>query len=257
MTTKNLAFLPPFLKLEWAKQHIDELDARLKAFGESGIYRVGIDSDRDPLNDFVRVNMTRRLPFEVNLVLGDALHNLRAALDYMWREIGGKTITGRKKEFPIYPRRDLLEKFFLERPNEPFLVGIRALILDDVQPYKGGNGDALFALHKLNIVDKHEWLIPHLQVSAIEHVFVEDSEGRKHGVERIEFGSKREIWIGGKHGKLKLIDQGRASFTVVFSKGTLMEGKMILPTLRSFHVTVNRTLETLGFWSEVQNVKTP
>ena len=76
MTTKNLAFLPPFLKLEWAKQHIDELDARPKAFG---IYRVGIYSDKDPLNDFVRIQVTQRPPFEVNLALGDALYNLRAA----------------------------------------------------------------------------------------------------------------------------------------------------------------------------------
>jgi hypothetical protein len=246
-----MALLSAFLKLEWAKQQIDDLDANLKSFGESGVYRVLIDSDRDPLNDFVKVEVVKTVPIHVSLVLGDALHNLRAAIDYAWREIGGKTITAKgKKEFPIYPDRTLLEQFFAARPDEPFLVSIRSLILDDIQPYKGGNGDALYTLNRLNNFDKHELLIPHLHMSQIEHVFVEDTEGRKHGITRQVFGTKRVIWIGGKHGKLKLINQGRASFTVVFGKGTLMEDHLIVPTLRSFQVAVNALLQSLGTWFE-------
>jgi hypothetical protein len=258
-TPKCMSFLPAFLKLEWAKQHIHYLDLGLKRFGDSegGIYRVVIDSDRDPIHDFVRVELVESIPKEVSLMLGDALHNLRAAIDYMWSEIGGKTITAKgKKEFPIYPTRTLLEQFFDARPNEPFLAGIRSVVLDTIQPYKGGNGDALFALNRLNNTDKHELLVPNIQLSRIEHLFVEDSEGRKHGIAQKTFG-QTVVWFGGKHGKLKLIDKGRTSFTIVFGKGTLVEGRQVLPTLRHFEVVVNSALEALGTWFESRNVNTP
>jgi hypothetical protein len=234
------------LKLARANQHIDNLDAELRTYAESGVYEIGIDSDRDPVNDFVKFTVTKGLAPIINLLIGDAVHNLRSAVDHAWDEIGGKTVKGNKKEFPAsFPTPDLLEAFFDKRPDEPFLQKIRNTVVNVIQPYKTGNGAFLFPLHKLDIQDKHRLLIPHIHRITLDHVFVEDSEGRKHGIIRREFTARRNFFIGGSLGKLKLIDKGRVAFGIVFREEFLPPNSDVVPTLREFAIGVRRVLETL------------
>ena len=40
--------------------------------------------------------------------------------------------------------------------------------MDRIQPYKGGNGDALWCLHRLDIEDKHRLLIAKTQLTFIK-----------------------------------------------------------------------------------------
>ena len=97
-------------------------------------------------------------------VVGDAIHNLRAALSYAFFSV--LPINVDSKQFPV---RDTREKFIwamkggLKKRGAPNVL--LETIVDRIQPYKGGNGDALWCLHRLNIADKHRLLIAKTQLT--------------------------------------------------------------------------------------------
>src|SRR5690606_22121211 len=91
---------------------------------------------------------------------GDALHNLRSALDVMWfaiRHPGGPDWSDRKTQFPICEGANSFVKA-LEGIEKTFPKPA-VDILNNVKPYKGGN-DGLWLLSRLNNIDKHNTLIP-------------------------------------------------------------------------------------------------
>ncbi|MBU2092004.1 MAG: hypothetical protein KKB63_15705 [Alphaproteobacteria bacterium] len=97
------------------------------------------------------------VPNEISLVLGDALHNLRSALDIMLVEC----FKARKKgtsgvKFPFAEdavKLDEIIKKSLNHGGEDICRLIRSM-----KPYKGGNIN-LRGLHDLDISDKHKMLI--------------------------------------------------------------------------------------------------
>lgn len=147
-------------KIDRAKTHIDTLGSTVRQFLESRPYVIA--TKRDP--------QTRRLtyyaasveepPEELCEIAGDAFHNLRSALDHLaWQLVvaAGSTPTS-DTAFPIY---DDAAKY---RDHAPWRMrgmaepAVRAI--DALEPWKGGKNDALWRLHRLDIVDKHrDWLV--------------------------------------------------------------------------------------------------
>jgi hypothetical protein len=64
------------------------------------------------------------------------------------------------------------------RKIPPSSKAIGDFIVDIVKPYKEGN-DALWAIHDMDITDKHWYLIPSLEMTAIHGVRVEDESGKE------------------------------------------------------------------------------
>jgi hypothetical protein len=236
------------LKIERADKHINDFDARCAEFFKSGAYTVTIKPDGDSGDDFVEVTATQTMPDTLALIIGDALHNLKSALDYIWWEIvSGDTRKGTKENFPIYDGRDRLITFISERKQQQSVALIADTLLNVIQPYLTGDGEALFHLHKLNIMDKHKLLIPQVQALRLYSFFVEDEHGKMHGINERLFSTKLPLIL--KHsgsGKLKVKKEGYCAATVIFGKGTPIPAHLVTPKLRSFSVAVNRVLTILG-----------
>jgi hypothetical protein len=103
------------------------------------------------------------IPERLSLIAGDAIHNLRSALDYLAYELAEISSPGGFDEsrifFPISDGRD---------NHEARLRDIRSILRQDaidalrvLQPYRGGkgHGNTLWCLHRLDILDKHRLLI--------------------------------------------------------------------------------------------------
>ncbi|MEO5598898.1 MAG: hypothetical protein ABIQ66_09790 [Novosphingobium sp.] len=106
-----------------------------------------------------RVSFEPKPPRHLVLVLGDAVHNLRSSLDLMICDIArirGKSTDGIK--FPFAADEIKFEKIMkkgeIRRIGEDVKQAIIAL-----QPFKGGNLP-LRLLHDLDIMDKHDLIIP-------------------------------------------------------------------------------------------------
>jgi hypothetical protein len=98
---------------------------------------------------------------ELALVIGDAIHNLRSALDFAWIATLAhfKIPTTNFSKFPILRTEKELRTALEERRVNIANADLYKGIVSEIKPYPGGNDD-IWAIHRLDILDKHQLLIP-------------------------------------------------------------------------------------------------
>ena len=194
------------IKLQRARKHINEL-ARMQ-----DEWRGRIKSDHTT-SVFGNVS-AGPVDEEFGAVVGDAIHNLRAALDLMAVELA--RANGATKTSDVYFPFGMDEASFeLAITKKKFnKAGEDAVaLLRTFQPYKSGN-HALRAIHDLDVEDKHERLLPHSM--AIHTATV-------------------RVHIDG-NGKVELVrepDLPGAGGSLAFPEGYPFAGEEIIPTLES------------------------
>jgi hypothetical protein len=80
-------------KLDRAKKHVDELKRDIRAWGDrqtEPIYRISKEFHAHPDHFRFTVDSVASFPTEWNLIIGDALTNFRAALDYLAHDLVGR-----------------------------------------------------------------------------------------------------------------------------------------------------------------------
>src|SRR4051812_45511039 len=80
-------FRGPKLKIERAERHIAELQAAIDAFLGRDPYPYVIKDDAERGTRSVIMEVRERVPDELGPIVGDAIHNLRSALDIMLCDI--------------------------------------------------------------------------------------------------------------------------------------------------------------------------
>jgi hypothetical protein len=182
----------------------------------------------------------RYLRSDLALITGDAIHNLRSALDIAWVDTVnaiGRGATG-WTHFPIGPDKP---KNWLEGCLKGVGIDDTSRVFDfivnDVKCYEGGDSDIL-ALHVLDIDDKHELLIPLLAATGVTGVELENEDGP---IDRFDIVLTRFNAPGisstyrhpvGLETKLK--NHGEIRFQITFGKGIPTEKLEIIPTLNRF-----------------------
>ncbi len=163
-----------YAKVERAKKHVRELEALVQGFFETNPYEIVVQDDPDTGDRAFTVKILHQPPLEWSAVVGDAVHNLRAALDLLVCELvrgEGQPIKD-NTSFPIFRSKDAFDNAF--KSGVPGQIkgapkdAIR--LIRRLKPYKGGN-EPLFWLHRLDIADKHRVLIT--VGSAHENVIVD------------------------------------------------------------------------------------
>jgi hypothetical protein len=234
------------LKIKRANQHIDELQHILFAFLKADFYRLHIERDPKDGMNVLKFETTKDMPYEVPLVIGDSIHNLHAALDLMACEIvslAGNT-PDRQTQFPFRDTRDELVKAINGGKIKAADPAIINLIVDTIQPYKGGN-DPLCALHDLDIMDKHRLLIPVASVTALVGASAEDDRGNSFQSINFVVGQGGKINAVKTDSNLKITKQGQPSFNVIFDKGQVFEGKAVIETLHKLSQLVSGIVEAV------------
>lgn len=149
----------PRSKVDRAKEHIGDLESTIERFFESDPYKISIkDNPQSGKREWV-VTEVADLPTSLALITGDAVHNLKSALDHLiWQLVianGGKPDEMRT-EFPIWGSE---AKFEAGKPGNAKGISEGALkVLYGLKPYKGGNA-ALWLLSRLDIIDKHRLVL--------------------------------------------------------------------------------------------------
>lgn len=160
-------FSGPRVKVRRAKQHIHSFEVEQANLIRDPLFTVTIKPNHVATNmvDYV-ATMLRPMPEELAAIAGDAIHNLRSALDLLAGDlvrINGQSAKG--VHFPFARDAAGLEeqiknkKVYLAAPDVVDMI--RALA-----PYKAGN-HALRALHDLDLVDKHQLLLPVIQGASL------------------------------------------------------------------------------------------
>jgi hypothetical protein len=144
------------LKVGRARRHIDEFETELAKYLDSHPFRVEwADASRSAYS----VTIAREPPIQLGLIAGDIAHCLRSALDLLawqlvWRS-GAEP--SRDTAFPISTSEESLERTIEWRLRGALPEAKRAV--RETKPHRGGNA-VLWALHELDIEDKHRVVLP-------------------------------------------------------------------------------------------------
>lgn len=154
-------------KTEWAKKNIKNLEvlANKHIFDKVDV----LSGDSNSANGRPAL-LVGKMPFDIVIMAGDIIHNLRSALDHLafnLVQVGGKIPTS-DTGFPIAATRKIYESTKSRKVRGMTSAAKNAI--DDLCPYGGGN-ELLWRLHHLDIVDKHREFV----VVAEHYVFVNAS----------------------------------------------------------------------------------
>jgi len=170
------------VKMARSKEHIDDLTKQIDTFVRSGTYEVEAEHGDDPLETVYRLRMSRPIPRRFSAIVGDALTNMRSALDCaiygLVRRNVDRELTPAEEaacQFPIYEVKTELDAFFQRRylpellgPNEDAIRAVQPGALHDYLAAQGGTDlhpreeevayDSLTLLNRLTKIDKHRRL---------------------------------------------------------------------------------------------------
>jgi hypothetical protein len=149
------------VKIQRAKKHLRDLQIARDRFIQSEPYIIDRKPDTKPGYeglDLYFMTKIEPIPDEFGIIFGDAIHNLRSALDHLafqLVEVGGGSVSD-QTSFPIFKSSHINESSFAGKVN-----GMSQAAKDKIrstEPYKDGKGHDLWVLHKLDIADKHHQL---------------------------------------------------------------------------------------------------
>jgi hypothetical protein len=202
--------------------------------------------NRKPRGDALGSGLPRHTP----TTLGDALHNLRAALDHAYIKLvqhNGKN-PGPRIMWPFHAvgDRQAVKGTIDGHIKAPGGQGpseiVRDYILDKIQPYRGGDGESLVNLHLLDILDKHSELISTDKWTHIEDIRTNNGS-RVSGITFVTDGGDAVAFRAGAG--LDAEHNNKALFQICFGRGKPLQGKPIIPALWELAAKVDETLRLL------------
>jgi hypothetical protein len=153
------------LKLDRAEHHIESLRAEIQAFRQRKPRPFGFKTEerlgKDGSVEYVFYAIVREYPpSEWALIIGDAVQNIRSALEHLAYELSTPAGRRRGTAFPIFDD----ERGFKARGERKIgtIEGDERTLIERVQPYnatKVPSNDPLAILRRLSNLDKHRLLV--------------------------------------------------------------------------------------------------
>jgi hypothetical protein len=233
------------LKIKRAVEHIQELEVRMANIAADDSYTITVQPDVNGRDDSIKLAAVQVIPGELLCVIGDVFHNLRTALDFAMNHMVGNPTSFTK--FPVYETRDKLVIAVNGGLKSYASLDVIDYIVDFVQPYKGGRGEAIWAVHAMDIKDKHGALIAHRELKFVTGIKGVDERGEEFEIPTwLIAGDKvaSEKLMG--HRNVKITDKGRPSLKVIFGNSMPLDGYEVLPTLIQCVNVFKQTVENIA-----------
>jgi hypothetical protein len=239
-----------WLKIERAEQHAKALFATVDHWLADRPYALTLDVDQTTGEQVCRIHVKREPPMEWSVVIGEAIHGLRTALDLAVYSLSasdsGEPLRG--TEFPIF----INEPKFRNTNRPGGLWKIRGLsdaarkVVESVQPFHQGEGEPerhlLWVLHQLNNADKHRSLnltsafLGQNEVTLEADGAVTLQRTQIGGNGPVEDGAELARWSVDVSGSGKVELKGQIAYGVAFDRAGPAKGE---PIQSSFHMLGN------------------
>lgn len=146
------------VKLERAKEHLDQLNTLVLAFVNSDAFEIRKEDDPEK-GHVIRLRIHREPPLRFGAIAGDVVHQLHSVLNLLWRQAVTPHLDpeATSEIFPMDRGLNALERDLAAetRPRKKAAL----TLLKEIGSYVGGN--PLFALmREIRDVDEHRILIP-------------------------------------------------------------------------------------------------
>jgi hypothetical protein len=232
-------FEAPRLKLRRARTHIGELQTEIRRFLASEPFWLEVvDAPTFTNGKMWRVQMRHEVPLDFSAIIGDVIHNLRTTLDLVACDsvrANGQSTKG--VYFPFADSAAALPDAITDKKMRRAKPEVVAFI-EGLQPYTGGN-QSLRAVHDLDVIDKHQALIPALDIISAPNVpGFETPQNLRHGPIRDGVG----LATLGDHARLPIGTRARGEFVLTFdayvegvftTKLATLGGSEVVPALIS------------------------
>lgn len=228
----------PMLKIKRAYCHIHELESRVQDYIKTDFYSISINEDPKTGNQSLKFAVPEPVPEYFSLCIGDAIHNLRSALDILICSIvrcAGGDIT--KCEFPFSYDKEKLIKIMEKGEINKVRPDLIPFILDTIKPYKIGNLD-IWNLNLLDNIDKHRLIIPVISVTQLSGISAKDDNDNILTDLTASINNIGTINIINTTAKLHIISYGQRDITLIFDKGLPFESEPVIPKL---HILADKT----------------
>jgi hypothetical protein len=145
-------------KIGRAEKHLELLATKIDTFTEGDPYTVSKEYNSEQSKYLFKLKIGKSIPqVDWALDIGDCVHNIRSALDYLAWRLAGSNLADRTTIFPIYRKPSDFDSAIwrLSRIHKDALVEMRSL-----QPYAGAHPkeNLLWLLQELDARDKHKLL---------------------------------------------------------------------------------------------------
>jgi hypothetical protein len=243
-------------KVKRAVKHITDLNELLANFSSSNFYAVSIQVKRGENHLRFDINKSGFSMIDAALIIGDALHNLKSAIDLLYCRAVDAAV-GSTKRYTRFPFRDngkelenALENGLKKQaePDNGAVLSICRVLLDVIKPYPTGN-PLLCALHDLNIRDKHELLVPVFDMMIFRKILLEDDKQVSfwaedtHGAREFIMDESCSNIKLKRHDHLTVKDKGHAATTILFNVGVALQSEPVIPSLYRITEEVTRTID--------------
>lgn len=234
------------LKIKRANKHID--DFKSVADGVEKAKRSCTDESIE--HGAVRITHeivdAEGMLFEMALIMGDALHNLKSALDYAWTGAMSRVpgVATNHSKFPVSDTREGLAAMVNSTQIESLSPSLYSLIMDHLQPYQSSD-TFIWEIHRLNIIDKHKLLVPtYMRVGVSDMKLRNKITGREvcgdSWQTRYDAPLHFDFFI-----EEEIKNKGHLSASILFDEGVPIENREIRGTLDDFLAVVCNTVELL------------
>ncbi|GAB3546936.1 hypothetical protein GCM10027444_10520 [Actinopolyspora lacussalsi] len=174
---------PWWAKMRRASRHIEEVRKLVDDMESGSYWWIEEEEGRHENESAYRLRLKESVPAELATAVGDAVHNMRSALDSVAYELARKYKGGtldnsmeRAAVFPICEEPESFDRFFAKSPRKNMYGPQEKLALRSVQPFSlieeaesyGAQvsrtyenelkKDELFRLNRLSNIDKHRRL---------------------------------------------------------------------------------------------------
>ena len=174
------------LKVDRANKHIRDATEVVRSLVENYTVTVQVDSQTGYQHLVHAAPDLVNACLELSLIAGDALHNLRTALDYAWVATLKKHVSTANLDYAKFPIRDTrkeledtLNGIHINATTQPKIFEV---VMSSVQPYDGGKNGVVYTLHKIDIRDKHLLRLSIEPLAGISDIVVEKGDGETvHG----------------------------------------------------------------------------
>jgi hypothetical protein len=253
-------------KIERAEKHVNDFTAEWIAFSRRA-YEVIADEELDEAGrrNF-RLRIKEDAPLSLSTNIGDAVSNMRSALDYLvYQLLDSRGVeVGRHHYFPI---SGSAEKFETSYGGKIKGVGDEAVsIIKGLKPYKGGT-DGFWHLDELCRTDKHRLLLTVVTRPESTGLSLADVYGSMQmpwlsDINREAMLDKLQgqfLFIPGKPAPCPVLEDGdvvysqpgemdsyqntQLAFTIAFGESEVLPCEAVTPVLRQLLDMVKRSVE--------------
>jgi|SRR5882762_2460699 len=234
------------LKIERANKHIADLEAIIAPLPDAYTSVVETNAGGGESIKYLAPNIPK-LAATIALLTGDAVHNLRVAIEYAYLgavEKHAPSVLDRYTKFPTGQTRKEVEDALKNRKIDVHCPELFNRIVSNIKPYIDDGHCLVRFIHQLDVSDKHWLLIPLLRTSWVSDIVVQNEKGEIITGESHSIPGEETFFFDFRPG-WKVKDKGKITVEVVFNDFDLLKGMPILSDLKDFSKMAHHVVDTL------------